>query len=297
MIDLPDPMTPEDCDLRGLPYMPLDVIRIIDCDLFAISTGDEFKAAVALWCKSWVQIPAASLPDDDRVLAHLSGAGARWKKVRDMALRGWVKCSDGRLYHPTVSEKACHAWKARIAQRDRAAKRWNKKTTETGNANGVPEDMPDTCHGISRGNARERERERDIDKERTFASLTTSDEPPSPSAAGQQIELIPPKSRSEPVRPDEDAPLDARTSLFRHGLAVVSRLTGKSPVQSRPLIGKWLKTAKDDCALLNMILLEAADLRPAEPVAWIEATLRGRTGSRSIAVENAWAGVPDLEGV
>lgn len=138
---MPDPLTPADCDLRGLPFMPLDVVRLIDSDLFAISSGDEFKAAVALWCKSWIQLPAASLPDDDRVLSHLSGAGTRWKKIRAMALKGWVKCSDGRLYHPVISEKARHAWKARLAQKARAAKRWNKEKV----ALSMPEMMKRQC--------------------------------------------------------------------------------------------------------------------------------------------------------
>lgn len=108
-----EPLTPPDCDLRGLPFMPLDVIRVMDSDLFALSTGDEFKAAIALWCKCWLQVPAASLPNDDRVLAHLSGAGAKWRKVKDMALRGFTLCDDGRLYHPVVAEKALDAWDRR----------------------------------------------------------------------------------------------------------------------------------------------------------------------------------------
>lgn len=195
MTDLPEPMTPADCDLRGLPFMPLDVIRLADSDLFALSTGDEFKSAVALWCKAWLQVPAASLPDDDRILAHLSTAGSRWAKVKAMALRGWVKCSDGRLYHPTVADKARQAWKARQAQRARAEKRWHGKKNDGGNADDMPqggedsshdhdtgiaethaEQMPEQCHGISRGNARERERERDI-------SSLRSDTPRKPPAA------------------------------------------------------------------------------------------------------------------
>ncbi|WP_307139869.1 DUF1376 domain-containing protein [Pseudoroseomonas cervicalis] len=99
--------------------MPLDVVRLIDSDLFALSTGDEFKAAVALWCKAFLQRPAGSLPDDDRILAHLSAAGARWAKVKEMALRGWVLCADGRLYHPVVAEKVVDAWQARLSQRAR----------------------------------------------------------------------------------------------------------------------------------------------------------------------------------
>jgi hypothetical protein len=100
-------------------FMPLDVQRLLDSDLFVTATGDEFKAAVALWCKSWSQVPAASLPDDDRILADYSRAGARWKKVRDIALSGWSKANDGRLYHAVVAEKAREAWTARIAQRAR----------------------------------------------------------------------------------------------------------------------------------------------------------------------------------
>lgn len=133
------PLTPPDCDLRGLPFMPMDVVRILDSDLFALSTGEEFKASLALWCKAWLQVPAASLPDDDRVLAHLSGAGTRWKKIREMALRGWIKCSDGRLYHPVVAEKAAEAWKHRLAQRERANKRWgNTDDSKSGNATAHP---------------------------------------------------------------------------------------------------------------------------------------------------------------
>lgn len=119
MSALPDPLTPADCDLRGMPFMPVDIVRLFDSDLFALSTGDEFKVAFTLWGKAFLQVPAGSVPDDDRILAHLSGAGSRWSKLRDMALRGWIKCSDGRLYHPVVSEKARDAWQGRIAMRAR----------------------------------------------------------------------------------------------------------------------------------------------------------------------------------
>lgn len=114
MTDLPEPLTPADCDTRGLPFMPLDCIRLLDSDLFAISTGDEFKAAFSLWAKSWNQIPAASLPSDERVLAHLSGAGKDWVNVKEVAMRGWVLCSDGRWYHPVVAEKAIEAMSMRV---------------------------------------------------------------------------------------------------------------------------------------------------------------------------------------
>lgn len=131
-----EPLTPPDCDLRGLPFMPLDVVRLLDSDLFALSTGDEFKAAIALWAKSWTQLPAASLPDVDRILSHLSGTGRSWKKLKSMALRGFVLCSDGRWYHPVVAEKAKEAWAHRLKQRAKAAKRWDGEKQERGSAKG-----------------------------------------------------------------------------------------------------------------------------------------------------------------
>jgi hypothetical protein len=123
--NLPEPLTPPDCDLRGMPYMPLDVLRLRESDMVAITNGEQFKAAFLLFAAAWNQVPAASLPNDDWVLARLAGYGlARWYKLRPMALRNWVRCSDGRLYHPVVAEKARAAWRARLRQRARAKKRW-----------------------------------------------------------------------------------------------------------------------------------------------------------------------------
>lgn len=116
----PAPLTPLDCDLRDFAFMPLDVVRLRDSDLAVTAEADEFRCAVLLWCASWHQVPAASLPDDDKILAQYAGYGRvvkEWQKVRTGALRGWVKCADGRLYHPVVAEKASEAWLAKLRQR------------------------------------------------------------------------------------------------------------------------------------------------------------------------------------
>lgn len=116
------PLTSSEMDLRSFPYMPLDVVRLRDSDTAILTTGDGFRAAVLLWCAAWHQVPAASLPDDDRALAHLAGFGrdlTSWADVRADALRGFVKCSDGRLYHPTIAEKAKEAWESKLQRRKR----------------------------------------------------------------------------------------------------------------------------------------------------------------------------------
>ncbi|WP_198001582.1 DUF1376 domain-containing protein [Chromobacterium haemolyticum] len=114
------PLISPDCDLRDFAFMPLDVSRLRDSDFAALSDGEEFRAGLLLWCASWHQVPASSLPDDDTVLARLAGYGRvvkEWQKVREGALRGWIKCSDGRLYHPVIAEKAAEAWKSKLKQR------------------------------------------------------------------------------------------------------------------------------------------------------------------------------------
>ena len=116
---LPDPLVPPEVDLRGFPYMPLFVRRLRDSDFVSISSGPEFKAAVMLWCASWAQVPAGSLPGDDRILGKLSDAGRHWRRVREVALYGFVKCSDGRLYHRVIAEQALETWKSKLSELNR----------------------------------------------------------------------------------------------------------------------------------------------------------------------------------
>lgn len=103
--------------------MPLDVARLRDSDLASNETPEACWAAVLLWSASWHQVPAGSIPNDERWIAKQAGYAQRgkidkeWAKVKDGALRGWVECTDGRLYHPVVAEKARDAWNSKLRQR------------------------------------------------------------------------------------------------------------------------------------------------------------------------------------
>lgn len=137
----PAPPVPAECDLSDFSYMPLDVRRLRDSKIAAAASGEEFRAAVLLWCVAWHQKPAASVPNDDQELAQLAGYGRDmkgWKKVRAGALRGWVLCSDGRWYHPVVAEKALEAWNKKLFQRDRSRRgndaRWSKRAPDVAEA-------------------------------------------------------------------------------------------------------------------------------------------------------------------
>lgn len=118
-----NPLTPLGCDLTDFQFMPLDVARLRDSGLASSETPEACWAAVLLWAASWHQIPAASVPNDERWLAKAAGYMARgkidpqWPKIREGAMRGFVLCDDGRLYHSVVAEKARESWQAKLAQR------------------------------------------------------------------------------------------------------------------------------------------------------------------------------------
>ena len=68
----PAPLIAAHVDLRSFAFMPLDIQKLLNSDTWMLATGWEAKAAINLWCRSWHQVPAGSLPDDDRILRAIS---------------------------------------------------------------------------------------------------------------------------------------------------------------------------------------------------------------------------------
>lgn len=120
--DLPAPLTPPDCDLRDFPFMPLDCMRLRRSKAWLLAKKNPALGfyMVNLWTAAWHEVPAASLEDDDDILADAAMCDLKtWLRVKEQVLRGWVKCSDGRLYHTVVAEKANSSWERKHAQRQR----------------------------------------------------------------------------------------------------------------------------------------------------------------------------------
>lgn len=120
MTDRPTPLTPADCDLRGFDNLQLDVDLLPKSKLANYAEAEAFRAAVLLWCEAWKQVPAASLPDDDlelRAMVGLQRDAETWARIKKDALSKFVKCSDGRLYHEILAEKANKAWESRLRYR------------------------------------------------------------------------------------------------------------------------------------------------------------------------------------
>lgn len=161
--DLPQPLTPPDCDLRGLEWMPLYGHRLFASDFDAHASDAEFRAALSLWWSAWNQVPAASLPDDEVTLCRLAGLGrdlASWRAVRERALHGFTPCADGRFYHRALAELALSAWDRRLKDRKRK-ERWRERSR---NADG---DVAGT--GERRGDDTTGEETRGIDSQRLTA--------------------------------------------------------------------------------------------------------------------------------
>lgn len=148
----PAPLVPAEVDLRGFEFMPLDVRRLFTSDTWLLGTFEEKCAALQLWGESWYQVPSASLPDNDRVLALLSRAAARWPKVKAHAMRGWVLCSDGRWYHPVVAEKAMDAF-AKIKNASSKGKAGASKRWGTGTHHKIPEPVDNNASANASANS------------------------------------------------------------------------------------------------------------------------------------------------
>jgi hypothetical protein len=244
MSDLPAPLVPAEVDLRDFQYMELDVRRLRDSRFGAEVSGDAFRAGVMLWCAAWHQVPAGSLPDDDIELANLAGYGRfvkEWRKVRAEALQGFVPCSDGRLYHEVVCEKALQAWNSKLQhQYDRARDRLRKLNKQRANekldpipeitfeqwnarrmASGIPMEKADASAGIPekppaaiggipaenalRGNGEGTERERngegDFKDSVPGGTVGAAAPDPDPAPAPPAAPAPPPRKRASPPPP------------------------------------------------------------------------------------------------
>lgn len=283
MSDLPEPLTPADCDLQDFAFMPLDVARLRDSDLAADETPEACWAAVLLWAASWHQIPAASIPDNENWIAKTAGYAARgkidkeWKNVREGALRGWIKCSDGRLYHPVVAEKARDAWQAKGEQRWRTEcsriKKHNQRHrtniplmdfdawTKAGRPQGqplfVPEDNSELEGDSGRDNGSKRQGE----------------------GQGQGDSNSVPKGTGA-VAPEGLSPQEA---IFQIAVPWLVANGGKEG-NVRSLLGGAVKQLGPDAAwaLASQCMTE----KPIEPIAWLAAGINAQLATRGIGRKN-----------
>jgi len=155
-------MTTAECDCTDLDGFMLNVERLMASELVALSTHEVVAAALFLWCRAWKQMPAASLPDDERVISAFAKLPlSKFRKHREEIMRGFVKCSDGRFYHRTLSAEAMAAYERKVAfrrKREIDAKRlatW--RANKKGNADEIRCETDSETRFVAEGQGRDRD--------------------------------------------------------------------------------------------------------------------------------------------
>lgn len=285
----PSPLTPRDCDLTDFQYMELDVRRLRDSKFASTPNGDAFRAGLMLWCAAWHQIPAASLPDDDIELANLAGYGRmpisvkEWKKVRAEALYGFVKCSDGRLYHPVIAEKAVAAFASKNKYAydkycDRLRKENAKRVKEGKPPFGIPSQELWSSGAYPHGIPPEEER---IPPENAQPSTGTA---PEIALRGNRTERN--REGTEPYSVTDvtggtaaKSPAElTKDELWKAGKSLLSQ-AGLPAAQCGSFVGRLVKDFGDQ--IVVDAVRAAVVTRPADPVEYLKATCMHAAGQRA----------------
>jgi len=283
---LPAPLTPEDCNLQDFAFMPLDVARLRDSDMAAYESPEACWAAVLLWSAAWHQVPAASLPDDDRFLAKAAGYGRvvkEWMNVREGALHGWIKCADGRLYHPVVAEKAMESWKAKLHHQWKKECDRVRKSNKQREAEGRPllplppepgstsDNLPQESVEIPTESAGDSNGNEDSDVGNPLENALKGQGQGEGQGQGQG-ELKPKSSSPQPPTPeapaDPESPSDLVTGMARHvQISLLLRAQGVQATSQNPIVAvTWAQNPKVTDEVLNVAITKAKAAKGDKPV-------------------------------
>lgn len=268
MTDAPKPMTPPGCVLQDFPHTPIYRARLFGSSFHARATDGEWRAGVTLWLKSWDQVPAGSLPDDDIELCRLAELARdmkTWKKVKAGALRGWVVCSDLRLYHPVVAEGVNNALEAKTAQREKTAKAriaaLEKKLKEASDES-QKEHLTEEIRRLSQGLSLTL-------SQKALASVTESKrregEEKGREGKGLVEDSVPNGTGGKPPKLTDPAEI-----IFGYGLSMLVN-AGTAEKHARSFLGGLRKEHGDD-ALIDA-LRACAKARTLQPLEWLAAAL------------------------
>jgi uncharacterized protein YdaU (DUF1376 family) len=230
---LPEPLVPPGTSIGGFPAFLLDAERLLNSDLVALATTEELGAAMILWARAWMQNPPASLPHDPRILASWAKVPLeRWKQVAEVALRNFVLCSDGRLYHTVLAQlaveaaarKRFHGKRAQVA----AEARWKQHRSTRSDASSMPKASSTDARRML-GDAK-RERDREHGEPPAAAAAAGASRPEGGDATPDRADRAPgsgpapdPAAAAASINPDANATL--RALLGKNGLAASPQAT------------------------------------------------------------------------
>jgi hypothetical protein len=274
--DLPEPLTPSECDLRDFPFMPLDIQRLRRSKAWLKAKRNPALAfyMINLWTASWHDVPTGSLEDDNDVLADVAMCDpVKWDKLRTDVLHGWVKCSDGRLYNPTVAEKALEAWDSKLDQRWRTeCARIKKHNERHGTAILRPTFEEWTSQGCPSG------QRLPVPRDTTGTSQGQDGEMGSKREGEGQREGQGYLNTTVPNGTGAEAPsgMTSHESIFRIGIPwLVDK--GANERNVRSMLGGAVKQLGDDGAW--QLMQDCMRETPVEPVAWLAGAINARLPS------------------
>jgi hypothetical protein len=122
--DLPAPIVPAETDLTTFPFMQVPIDRLLSSREWSLSRRNPARAfyLMNLWMAAFHAKPAGSLEDDDITLADIARCDdGQWASIKAEVMQNWIKCSDGRLYHPFLADIVIDASAKRQANIDKTA--------------------------------------------------------------------------------------------------------------------------------------------------------------------------------
>jgi uncharacterized protein YdaU (DUF1376 family) len=272
--ELPAPLVAPEVELTDFRYMPLYIGRLQKSKTWLCCKRKPELAfyLLNLWMRAWHEVPAASIEDDDNVLADAAGVDPeRWTVIRDEVLRGWVKCSDGRLYHPVVAELAQVAWAEKQAQRQRMQKARQAKVQRSTSA----------VTGAMTGSTTEPV------TEPATGSMTGAVAAPVTGLKGREGKDKGKGYSSDPKGSGSPAPPhDPVKALFDIGVLLLTS-SGTPESHARSLIGKWRKALADDERLMALIVVASKDHK-VDPIGYLTKAVQGEIERAKKPHGSAW---------
>lgn len=101
----PTPPYPRETKAKGWRF-ELDLEQVMQSDTWALAHPSIRPWLLMLWAIAWQQVPCGSMPaDDELIIARLGIEREMFEQHKRTLLRGWWLASDGRLYHPTITQR------------------------------------------------------------------------------------------------------------------------------------------------------------------------------------------------
>ena len=130
MTDQRSPPYPAKTKAKGWRF-ELDIEQVMQSDTWALAKPQARPWLLMLWVMAWQQVPCGSMPaDDELIIARLGIDPDAFAQHRKTLMRGWWQADDGRLYHPTITQRVLDMLGRKDAERTRKAEWRARKEAE-----------------------------------------------------------------------------------------------------------------------------------------------------------------------